>query len=148
MFLRLVDPPTFWGRVDFNQRECPAFLLRCRGRPTRIWIRCSPSEVRNPWITATLQGWLTYPLSIGRIVERVQVLRRQKRFRQVPADLCQSTPTAQRPDRSIQKNAVQLRSRTLQNLAIPGSILRLIASKQVIIPWETCFTSHIVNVQP
>ena len=144
----LKGTPGLWGYVDFNQPESRTFLLRCHGRPTHIWIRYGPSEVRNSWVTATLDSWLALPPSVESLEEF--------RFYGDPSDFDRFQWIFANP--LPQFNSLTLVSGRTRYSREPEDFeswpalsqfptsLRSITLKQVHIPWETCFTSHIINL--
>jgi hypothetical protein len=145
----LKDTPKFWSHVDFNQRESMTFLLRCRGRPTRIWIRFGPSEARNSWITTTLFNWFTIcPPSLD--------LLEEFRFYGNPADFDKFRWIFVRPlprfnTMTVASGRIQYSwaPETIETWSTPGQFpagLGSITLKQVLIPWETCLTSRLIDL--
>ena len=145
----LKDTQKFWGHVDFNHHDSVISLLRCRGRPTRVWVRYGPSEARNSWTNTTLHNW---HLSSTRSVESLEEFRffgtsgDFDGYKWIFADPLPRLHTLTVVSGRIQYSWVP---ETIETWSLSGRFLaglRSITLKQVLIPWETCLTSHLVDL--
>ena len=145
----LKDSPMFWGHVDFSYHDSRTFLTRCRGRPTRLWIRYGPSDGRNAWTTATVIHWFCFPTRSAESLEEFRFHGTQGDF-----DLLAWIFTSPLPRlRTLTVVSGRIRygwvPEIIETWKILGRFpagLRSIKLKQVILPWETCLTSHLVNL--
>jgi hypothetical protein len=145
----LKDTPKFWGHVDFNQRDSLTNLFRCRGRPSRLWIRYGPSETRNSWTTSTLYNWFAIAAPSVELLEEF-------RFYGTPSDFdiyrwIFANPLPLLHTLTVVSGRIQYSwvPEIIETWAISGQFpagLRSVTLKQVLIPWETLLTSHLVDL--
>jgi hypothetical protein len=145
----LKDTPKFWGHVDFNQPDSVTFLFRCRGRPTRLWIRYSPSEARNSWTTETMNLWLSLPTFSLDSLEEFRFYGNQNDFDNFQWIFAYHLPRLR--NITIVSGRIQYSwvPEIIETWTISGQLptsLNSITLKQVYIPWENVFTCHLVNL--
>lgn len=145
----LKDCSKFWGHVDFNQHDSLTFLRRCRGRPSRIWIRYSPSDARNSWTTASLYSWRLIPTSSVESLEEFRFYGNATDFdgfRWIFAEPLPRLRTITVVSGRIQYSWVP---EVIETWKISGQFpagLRSVTLKQVSIPWETILTHHLIDL--
>ena len=145
----LKDTPRFWGHVDFNQRDSLTYLFRCRGRPSRLWIRYGPSETRNSWTTSTLYNWFAIAAPSVESLEEFRFYGTPSDFdiyRWIFANPLPRLHTLTAVSGRIQYSWVP---EVVETWTIPGQFpagLRSVTLKQVIIPWDTFLTNHLVHL--
>lgn len=144
------DTPEFWSHVDFNQHDSLIFLLRCRGCPTRLWIRYSPSELRNSWTNTTLYRWFMIPTLSVEWLEEFRFYGNPSDFESFRWIFSKHLPRL---------HTLTVVSGRIQYSWVPEMIdtwvisegqfpagLRSITLKQVFIPWETILTHHLIDL--
>ena len=141
--------PKFWGHVDFNQRDSLTFLFRCRGRPTRLWIRYGPSEARNSWTTTALHYWLSNPMFSLESLEEFRFHGNTRDFDSFRWLF--SKPLPRLHDITVVSGRVQYSwvPEIVETWTISGQFplgLRSVTLKQVFIPWETILTPHLIHL--
>jgi hypothetical protein len=145
----LKDSPKFWGRVEFGHPDSQTFIARCQGRPTCLWIRCGPSEGRNRRINAALYRWRTIPTFSVETLEEFRFYGTQGDFDKFAWVFTKPLPrlnTLVVASGRIQFDLVQEITETWTIVAQFPAGLRSVILKQVSIPWTTCLTAHLVNL--
>lgn len=145
----LKDSPRFWRHVDFSNFNSLAFITRCQGRPSRALIRYGPSEGRNSWITAGLVRWFGIPTSSVESLEEFMfygTLRDFDRLAWIYSDPLPRLHTLTVVSDRIPYGWAPEIIETWTILAQFPAGLRSVRLKQVTIPWATCLTSHLVNL--
>jgi hypothetical protein len=141
--------PKFWGHVDFTHRDSITFIFRCQGRPTRLWVRYGPSEGRNSWTTFALHRWLAIPTCSVELLEEFRFYGTQGDFDKLSWIF--TNPLPRLHALIVVSGRVQFSwaPEIIETWTISGRFpagLRSIQLKQVFIPWETCLTSHLVDL--
>lgn len=145
----LKDAPQFWGHVDFTSPNSLASLARCQGRPTRLWVRHGPLEGWNDRIISSLLHWVAIPTFSVESLEELRFYGSQGDFDRLAWIYTDPLPrlhTLSVISDRIQYGLVPEIVETWTILAKFPAGLRSIRLKQVTIPWTTCLTSHLVNL--
>ena len=145
----LKNSPKFWGHVDFTHRDSITFIYRCQGRPTRLWVRYGPSEGRNSRTTVVLQLWLAIATCSVESLEEFRFYGTQSDFDNFSWIFTNSLPRLH--TLTVVSGRVQFSwaPEIIETWTISSNFLASLCSiqlKQVFIPWETCFTSHLVDL--
>ena len=145
----LEGSPQFWGHVDLSYPNSLTFMARCQGRPTRLWVRYGSSEGWNTRIISSLFHWLNIPTSSVELLEELKFHGTQGDFDRLSWIHRDSLPRLHSltvvSDRGQYGWVPEITETwTILNKFTAG--LRSIKLKQVTIPWMTCLTSHLVNL--
>jgi len=145
----LKNSPKFWGHVDFSHHDGPTFIARCQGRPTRLWVRYGPSEGRNAQTAAALGYWCCIPTCSVESLEELRFYGTHHDFKTISwifAGPLSRLHTLTVVSGRIQYSWVPEFIETWKICVPFPAGLRSIRLKQVLIPWETCLTSHLVDL--
>ena len=145
----LEGSPEFWGHVDLSYPSSLTFMARCRGRPTRLCVGYGSSEGCNARISSSLLHWLNLPTSSVESLEELRFYGTQGDFDKLSwmynnplPRLHTLTVVSDRPQYGWTPEITE----TWAILAKFPAGLRSVRLKQVTIPWTTCLTSHLVNL--
>ena len=145
----LEGSPQFWGHVDLRCPNCPTFMARCQGRPTRLWVQYGLSEAWNDQIHSSLLHWLALPTFSVELLEELRFHGTQGDFDKFswmyddPLPRLHSLTVVS--DRIQYGWAPEITEMWTISARFPAG-LRSIKLKQVTIPWVTCLTSHLVDL--
>ena len=144
----LKDSPRFWRHVNFSYPNSLTFITRCQGRPTRLLIRPDTSDGQDTWIEALIH-WLETPTFSVESLEEFTFYGTQGDFDKLAwfyADPLPQLRTLTVVSDRIQYGWVPEIIETWMILAQFPAGLRSVKLKQVTIPWASCLTSRLVNL--
>lgn len=145
----LQNSPSFWGHVDFTHSDGWTFIFRCNGRPTRLWIRYGPSEVRNFRTDCLLHYWSRFPTCSTELVEEFRFYGKKDDFDGLAWIFANPLPRLQTLVVVSGRCQFSWAPEDDETWTISGQFpagLRSIQLNQVFIPWEICLTNHLIDL--